>query len=333
MSYRVGIVGCGGIAAVHAESLKRLPDVTLTAYADIRPERSSSFAERYGGHAYGSLDEMFEKEELEVLHICTPHALHVPMACAAADRGIRVFMEKPAAVNKEQMDELVKAADKVPIGVCFQNRYNDNVRYVKKELEEGLAGKVLGARAFVTWHRTAPYYTESGWRGTVALEGGGALINQAIHTLDLLTVFLGNPKEAEASMANHHLKSVIEVEDTVEAYIRFEGSTVNFYATTSYCTDAPVLLELVCEKKEYRLEGSSLYVRENKEDFVRVEFDKKEGFGKSYWGTGHLACITNYYNSLKKEEEYQIRMADVERTMNLMFAIYRSAKEDAPVKI
>ena len=146
MEYRVGIVGCGGIARVHAQSLLRMDNVKMIAFADCKPERAQGFASEYGGNAYASLEKMLAAEHLDVLHICTPHALHVPMALQAAEKGIQVFTEKPAAVNDEQMDALMEAAKKVHVGVCFQNRYNDNVRYVQQALQKGEGGKVLGAR-------------------------------------------------------------------------------------------------------------------------------------------------------------------------------------------
>ena len=329
MEYRVGIVGCGGIARVHAQSLLRMDNVKMIAFADCKPERAQSFASEYGGNAYASLEEMLAAEHLDVLHICTPHALHVPMALQAAEKGIQVFTEKPAAVNDEQMDALMEAAKKVHVGVCFQNRYNDNVRYVQQALQKGEGGKVLGARAFVTWHREAPYYTESGWRGTMALEGGSVLINQSIHTLDLLTVLLGEAQTAEATMANHHLKGVIETEDTLEAWIQYKsGATACFYATNAYCGNAPVLIEIVCENRTYRLEGDKLYIKESTGEYQKVEFAAKEAFGKSYWGTGHLSCIRNFYASLDGSEEYLVKLEEAERTMRLMFQIYRSARNE-----
>ena len=329
MKYRVGIVGCGGIARVHAQSLLRMDNVEMAAVADCKLERAQSFASEYGGSAYASLEEMLAAEHLDVLHICTPHALHVPMALQAAEKGIQVFTEKPAAVNDEQMDELMEAAKKVHVGVCFQNRYNDNVRYVQQALQKGEGGKVLGARAFVTWHREAPYYTESGWRGTMALEGGSVLINQSIHTLDLLTVLLGEAQTAEATMVNHHLKGVIETEDTLEAWIQYKsGATACFYATNAYCGNAPVLIEIVCEDRTYRLEGDKLYIKESTGEYQKVEFAVKEAFGKSYWGTGHLSCIRNFYASLDGSEEYLVKLEEAEHTMRLMFQIYRSARNE-----
>ena len=326
--YRVGIVGCGGIARVHAQCLMQMENTELVCFADIRQERAASFAEDYGGHAYNSLEDMLSEETLDVLHICTPHALHVPMVLAAAEKGIHVFTEKPAAINAEQMGQLMAAGEKVRIGVCFQNRYNDNFGYVQRALQNGEGGKILGGRAFVTWHRDEPYYAESGWRGTMALEGGGVLINQAIHTLDLLTMLLGDPVGVEATSVNHHLKGIIETEDTLEAWIQYKnGVTASFYATNAYCTNAPVMIEIACEKRIYRMEGDELYIREEKGDFQKISFASKKAMGKSYWGTGHLSCIRNFYSSLDGSEEFEVRLQEVERTMQLMFAIYQSARK------
>ncbi len=159
------IVGCGGIAAVHGAVLHQNPDTKAVAYADIKKERAEAFAQKYGGNAYGSLEEMLEQESIDALHICTPHYLHVPMAVAALKKGIHVLMEKPPAISHEQLKELKEAAAGKRVGVCFQNRYNKDVQKALSLIRSGEAGKILGARATVTWRRDAPYYTESGWRG------------------------------------------------------------------------------------------------------------------------------------------------------------------------
>ena len=244
------IVGCGNIGAVHAESIRRLEGASLCAAADIRPERAASYAEKYGCRAYASLEEMLEKERPDVLHICTPHYLHVPMTAYALQRGIHVFCEKPPVISEEQLDALTRAAAEGPgrAGFCFQNRYNPGVLFIRELLASGRLGKVKGARGIVTWNRGEAYYTQSGWRGRLETEGGGALINQSIHTMDLLGVFLGKPVSVEAQTANHHLPGVIEVEDMMEAYIRYADAAACFYATTAYTEDAPPLIELSCEK-------------------------------------------------------------------------------------
>ena len=223
---RVGVIGCGNIGKVHSMILKELKEVRLCAMADIRIDRAEEFCRQYTegkGHAYESLEEMLEQEELDGIHICTPHFCHVPMAERALKKGLHVFMEKPPAISRQQFEQLEKASSEsgARLGICFQNRYNETTKKATELIEEGKIGALRGGRAFVTWNRNAPYYTESGWRGKLETEGGGALMNQSIHALDLLLRWLGKPIKTEASMSNHHLKGIVEVEDTLEAYMEF----------------------------------------------------------------------------------------------------------------
>ena len=325
--FQVGIVGCGGIAKVHAAVLNQLSDTVIAACADIRPERARALAEKYACRAYDSMEDMLEKETLDSVHLCTPHALHTPMAALAAEKGIAVFTEKPPVISREQWDQLEETAKKVPLGVCFQNRYNPNVRELRRLIDAKEFGEVLGARAFVTWNRNADYYRSSGWRGEWATEGGSALINQAIHTLDLLVTLLGPAGQVETHMANHHLPGVIETEDTVEAYMTLGGKPVLFYATTAYAADAPVLIEAAFEKAAIRLENDELEIREGK-DVRRVAFDLPETLGKGYWGNGHLPCIRDFYRSLREGTPYQNDLASVRDTVDLMLEMYRQGKKD-----
>ena len=328
------IVGCGGISAVHSAVLHQNPDTSAVAYADIKKERAQALANRYGGNAYGSLEEMLEAESIDVLHICTPHYLHVPMAIAALKKGIHVLMEKPPAISQEQLKELLLAADGKRVGVCFQNRYNKDVQKALEIIRSGEAGKVLGARAFVTWHREAPYYTESGWRGTWDTEGGGVLINQSIHTLDLLRYFLGDPTAVEGHVCNHHLKGVIEVEDTAEAFIQFGGG-VNalFYATTAHVSDAPVMVEIACEKMTLKMEDGRLTCTVPGGESKTYSFETDNCLGKSYWGYGHQELIGDYYRRIKENRPFPVPAEDAAKTLALMLGIYDSSKKGAPVSL
>ena len=335
-TYRVGVVGCGGIAQVHGGGLRELPGVELAACADIRPERAQAFAETFGGVPYHSLEEMLEKERLDCLHLCTPHYLHTPMAKLAAERGIHVFTEKPPVMNRAQWEEF-QALEQAPVrvGVCFQNRYNQSVHLLKEVLASGEAGKVLGARAFVTWHREAPYYTESGWRGSLETEGGGVLINQSIHTLDLLVQFLGRAKGVEAAMANHHLKGVIEVEDTLEAYLDFEGAHALFYATTAHCADSPVLVELVCENVTMRMEEQEVALswKDGTKEHFSLAQPKSSATGKAYWGASHGLCIGDFYHCLETGERFINDIPGIRDTAELLLATYQSAREGRAVTL
>ena len=321
------IVGCGNIGAVHAESIRRLEGASLCAAADIRPERAASYAEKYGCRAYASLEEMLEKERPDVLHICTPHYLHVPMTAYALQRGIHVFCEKPPVISEEQLDALTRAAAEGPgrAGFCFQNRYNPGVLFIRELLASGRLGKVKGARGIVTWNRGEAYYTQSGWRGRLETEGGGALINQSIHTMDLLGVFLGKPVSVEAQTANHHLPGVIEVEDMMEAYIRYADAAACFYATTAYTEDAPPLIELSCEKGIVRMEDPEVTIIWPDGRREHPETVRKQALGKSYWGSGHLDCIADFYRCLRTGERFAQELDGVRDTIRLMLAAYRSA--------
>ena len=325
--FRVAIIGCGGIAQVHASVLNTLPNTELTACADIRPERAKAMAEKYGCRDYSSMDALLDAEkELDSVHLCTPHYLHAPMANLAAKRGLAVFSEKPPVISREQLALLEEAANKVPLGICFQNRYNPNVEEANRLIAEGTYGALLGGRAFVTWKREAPYYRDSGWRGAWATEGGGVLINQSVHTLDLLVQLFGPADKAETHMANHHLRDAIEVEDTVEAYLVLGGRPVLFYATTAYTQDAPVLIELHLERATLRLESDVLEIRTG-DGVERRTFEIQKALGKNYWGTGHTACIADFYDSIVEKRPFRNDFESVKATADLMLTMYEQGRK------
>lgn len=333
---KVGIVGCGNIAKMHAEALRRMENVKIRAFADCNMERAVQYRETYGTSetaCWSSLEEMLENERLDVIHICTPHYLHIPMALTALGHGVHVFMEKPPAICRsdfQKLQEIQKKSDRY-VGICFQNRYNESVEEILRELNYGKTGKILGARAFLTWSRNAGYYETSGWRGALKTEGGGVLINQAIHTVDLLVQFLGKPDWAEASITNHHLKEEIEVEDTIEAYIRFKGASACFYATNAYAADSPVLVELECENGTIRMEENLLRIRYKDGTERQFSYEKPAGAGKAYWGNSHGKCISDYYECLRTGKKFRNDLDGVKETFSLTMDLYESAKTGKPV--
>lgn len=327
---KVAIVGCGGISATHAGVLNLMEDVEMVACADIRPERAAARAEQYGMRPYTSLEEMLDNEEIDVLHICTPHYLHVPMIAEAHRRGIHVFAEKPPAINKEQQEELFRMANDggAKIGISFQNRYLDATKKIKSLLDSGEAGKVKAIRGFVNWTRDEHYYVDSGWRGKLATEGGGVLINQSIHTMDLMNWFMGRPAGVEATSCNRHLKGIIEVEDTLEALIDYHGVPGVFYATTAYGVNSPVLIELSCENLTVRMEESEVTIRRPGMEPERLSFVRPALPGKNYWGVGHHDCILDFYASIDENRPYQNDVESIRNTLDLMLAVYESAAKN-----
>ena len=156
-------------------------------------------------------------------------------------------------------------------------------------------------------------------------------MNQAIHTLDLIVQFMGNPLTAQASMKNHHLVGEIEEEDTMEAYIRFEKASACLYATNAYVTDSPVLIELECENGSIRMEENKLWIRYKNGTGKTFSFAKASGVGKSYWGNSHGRCITDYYESLYTGNEFRNSLENVKDTFSLTMDLYESAETGKPV--
>lgn len=325
--YKAAIVGCGGIAQLHAEVLFELPDVKLSAVCDIRPGWAEALAEKFGGDVYFDYEDMLDSAEIDVLHICTPHYLHVDMAEKAVRRGIAVFTEKPPCITRAEAERFYALEGQGRVGICFQNRYNPCTLFAMETITKPEAGKILGGRAFVTWHRMPPYYTESDWRGRWETEGGSVLMNQSIHTLDLLLGFMGRPEKVRAMAANYHLEGFMEEEDTLAAYLAFPESSAVFFCTNAYTTDAPIMIEIHCEKLLLRLEDSRVTLRwaDGKTDVK--DFSEAPNSLKAYWGNGHKACIADFYHCLRENLPYKNDIASVRNIMDTVLDIYAMVRK------
>ena len=182
--FRVGIIGCGSIFPMHSVSVVQQVNAELVAVCDIKEDRAKQRAEEYNCAYYLDYQEMIDKENLDVVHICTPHYLHAPMAVYAAEKGVHILTEKPMAIELADAYAMIEAAENsgVVLGVIFQNRYNPGSKLIKEVLDSGELGRLLSCKLSVTWKRTDEYYSLSDWKGTWELEGGGVVIDQAIHT-------------------------------------------------------------------------------------------------------------------------------------------------------
>ncbi len=323
--FRVAIIGCGNIAMVHRKVLMALPDVKLVACCDIVRKKAQTFAEKSEMNIYESVEELLEKEKPDVVHICIPHPLHTPIAKLCIEAGAHVFTEKPPVVNEEQWETFytLKNAGKY-VGVCFQNRYNFSVQRMKELLSGEKLGKVMGSRAFLTWNRTAQYYADGDWRGNWRTEGGGVLINQAIHTLDLLVYLFGAVERVDCHMSNHSLQDIIEVEDTTEAYITFKsGVNACFYATNAYCINAPVFIEVAAENGILRMEGDNLTIQWKNGFVEHLDNETQPEFEKDYWGNSHYTCIKDFYDAVSENRSFSNDIDSVEETMKLMMEMYK----------
>ena len=326
----ISIVGCGSISRTHIEAVFGIDGARIISVADCVPERAEAAAEKCGAKAYTSLESMLDSEKPDVLHICTPHYLHVPMAVYAMERGVDVLCEKPCAMTAEQLSALRECQKETGrhFGVCFQNRYNRSVLFLKHIIDSGELGPVRGMRAFVTWRRDADYYASGDWRGTKEYEGGGVLINQALHTLDLLNLLGGGVSAVTAHASNDHLRGIIDVEDTVSVLAEFSaGFRGLFYATTAHAVTSPIMLEVNFSSKTLRIEGNSVF--EIGDGIITPVLDTEKAVGlsgKACWGSGHLALIRDFDDARESGRPFAIDSFEGGRAVELMLAIYKSAE-------
>ena len=312
----VGIIGCGAIYHHHVDAISADDRLQLVAFADIDDAHLQEAVSLYGGTPYSDYIEMIKKEQLDSVHICTPHYLHFPMIKKALEAGKDVVVEKPVTMTKDEFAELQNLKNVGKVCVVFQNRLNPCVVKLKELIESRELGEIKAARAMLTWRRTKSYYEAADWRGKWATEGGGLLINQAVHTLDYFSYLLGNVKSVKASMSNFTLEDTIEVEDTLAAVLELEsGIRGIFFATNGYTENSTPFFEVSFENGVTRYTDKQLWVNGEllAEDTAPVA-------GKAYWGNGHPGLFKRYY-----DENMYFTVADAKNTMDTLFAIYEKA--------
>lgn len=330
----IGIIGCGTILSVHLDAVRVLPMADLRCVCDIIEDKARNVAEDEGCRYVTDYKLLLSDDSIDVIHILTPHFLHVPMAVTCLKAGKHVVLEKPVGISFEQLTQLQSVADRcdVTIGVTLQNRFNDSSLMIRDYIGSGELGSFKSARGTVIWHRNDAYYKESDWRGSLETEGGGLLINQAIHTLDLLDWFGGGAKSLIGVIANH-THPTIEVEDTAMATLYYDdGSSSVFYATNSYGDNASVEIELIFEKGKLRFLDQALYLTTSQET-VKVADDVVKKGEKAYWGMSHQRCIEDIYMAVILEREPAVTLADAIRATKLVLSVYRSSELNSSVTL
>ena len=326
--FKAAIIGCGRISVMHLDALEKIDGVKLVACCDIKKDRADAVAKKYGVKAYYDYDEMFEKEPLDAVHLCLPHYIHSKVAIAAFNKGIKVITEKPMDVDLESAESTVKTAKekRVLFGVISQCRYNNSAKLVKKAVESGKLGKIISARSTLTWKRDDEYYSESDWKGTWDKEGGGVVIDQAIHSIDLVNWIVNSEVESvSCSMANRG-HEIVKVEDSAEGLIKYKnGVRYGFYCMNNYGVDEPIEIKLYCEKGKVTFNYDDAiieYFDGTKEEAHQDAVDDVEG-GKDYWGFQHVRQIAQYYKALSGEEKLDVSGEEALKTHRLIMEIYR----------
>lgn len=315
------IIGLGVIGKVHYDVLKS-QNADIVALCDI----DESVLQKYDGvKKYTDYKTMLDCEDIDVVHICTPHYLHADMAIYALDKNVNVLCEKPLCIKIEDIDRIIDAErrSKAMLGVCLQNRYNNSSRYVKQLLD---GKKVDFAFGNVSWHRDEVYYRSGEWRGKWATEGGGVMINQAIHTLDLMQWICGAPESVCANVYNYSLKDVIEVEDTAIAL--FKGNTdFEFFATNTAKSDLPIEIRFMSEGKIITLYPDEVLIDGEVADIRKGE----SWYGKLSYGNGHEKLIAHFYDCVAKNEKFPIDATEGAKCVREVLASYESNGKEVEI--
>ncbi|MDR6724402.1 putative dehydrogenase [Paenibacillus amylolyticus] len=352
---RTAIIGTGKVGHFHAKAFAKLKDSEFTAVCGRNLERTQAFADQYGVKAYDNIEEMIIREKIDVVSICTPHPNHAESAVIAANLGVHILIEKPLSSSLEDADAILDAAAKagVQVGTVSQRRFYLPCMRIKEAIDQGKIGKpVLGTVNMYGW-RDQAYYESDPWRGSWDGEGGGVLVNQAPHQIDLLLWYMGEVEEVYGQWANLN-HPYIEVDDTAVAVIKFKngglgnivvsnsqnpalygkvhihgnnGATVGvqtdggamFIAGMSEITEPPVNDVWTVPGEEHRLEEW----KQSDSDF----FNQADSLYHY-----HQEQIEDFLNAVSNGNKPIIDGLDGRRTVEIFTAIYRSTQENRPIK-
>ena len=345
--YGFGIIGTGGIAKVHAMAIESLPEARLIGCYDLSSSRSDEFASAHGIRSYHDIDSFLSDPDIDIVTITTPSGAHLEPALAAIKAKKRaVIIEKPLEITAERCDQLIKAADEngVMLSCVFQSRFHDAPRLVRKAIDEGRFGRITLIDAQIKWFRTQAYYDDISWHGTWKMDGGGALMNQGIHAIDLLRWFGGDVEDVSSRTATLAHER-IEVEDTAGAVISFrsgaigiiEGSTAaypGFLKRIEICgSDGSAIIEEESLKfwqfREERPEDAG--IRAKYSDFTST--GGGAGDPKAIGFHGHASEFADIMEALDTGREPAITGREAKKAVELIEAVYRSSREGKTVKL
>jgi UDP-N-acetyl-2-amino-2-deoxyglucuronate dehydrogenase len=232
--YGFGIVGAGMIGAFHADAIKQLPNARLVAVCDHASGLAEKFGARCGCSGICRMEEFFDRDDIDVVTVATPSGTHADIAIAAAEHGKHCVVEKPLDITLERIDKAIEAHEKAgtTLGGIFNMRFMKTAKLLKKAIDGGRFGKLTFGMAYGPWWRDQEYYDKGGWKGTLAMDGGGALMNQGIHTVDQLQWFMG-PVQRVTAMSKTLAHERIEVEDTASATVEFANGALGTIACTT----------------------------------------------------------------------------------------------------
>lgn len=326
---RVGIVGCGRISGSYLSAFGRLlNEIEVVAAIDIDLPKAVDFASHFPScKAYSSLEEAKDLH-LDATHLALPHYLHCPFAIKALKMGINVLTEKPLAMNIEEGERMIAEAKKdgLLLGCIFQTRYNESVQTLKARKDRGDYGKILSIESTLNWHRDRDYYLSSPWKGSWDKEGGGVLIDQAIHSLDRVLYIMGEkPLSVKGEVRNIH-HPYIKVEDDVKAELLFGSGALYHLSANDYnATDEPIRIVFKGEKGSFGLIQDLGWSEIDGKKDVYEEVEPGEKVLPSYWGTTHIMELRDFYQAVRDKTPFSLSGDEGLKTLAVVRGIYLSS--------
>jgi len=334
-----GIIGVGNIAPLHARAIQAVPETELVAVVTRNAERGQAFAEKYGGVWQSDYLELLQRPDVDVVAVCTPHDLHAWMTIAAAEAGKHVLCEKPMARTAAECDAMIAACDQagVTLGVVFQSRFEPLSLQLKRLIDEGTLGRLVWNSANTIWYRSDDYYRSGPWRGTWEHEGGGVLINQAIHAIDLLLWLTGMPDRIAAQTRT--LNHTIEVEDGAIATLEYADNRLGLIqATTAAYPGYAERLEVygtrgsaIYHKGEGRLEWHLLDPHED--HMLEADISSGAANPMDITAAGHAAVFQDFAEAIRQGRRPLIDGIEGRRSVEVVEAIYRAARSGYPISL
>lgn len=338
---RFAIIGTGVIAGQHAVGIMNNPNAELVAVCDMNEEKAKAFAAEYKiARVFSDYKVMLQDPDIDAVSICTPSGTHGEISIAAANAGKHILCEKPIETKKEKIDMIVEAVErnKVKMECVYQSRFNPIPMKVKAALDSGVFGKVLMASAYLKYYRSADYYKSAGWRATWEYDGGGCLMNQGVHGIDLICWFMGGVKKVSA-ITKTQLHS-IEVEDAAAAAVEYNNGAVGIIEGSTCCNPAQnARFEIYCENGCICFDDANIlrWNLNGEEISFEGEFEKKELKANDdpvkNLSFKHGALVDDLVNSIMNDTEPSIGPKEARKAVDTILSIYQSSREGKEVYV
>lgn len=337
---RFGIIGCGVVSDWHAKAILQIEGAELVGATDVNKKAREDFSSKYKIKSFDSVKELLSSDDVDAVCVCTPSGLHAPLSIKAANAGKHIVVEKPMAITLEEADRIIEACEKnnVKASVVSQLRFADSIINLKEAVDKGMLGKLISGDVYMKFYRSQEYYDKGGWRGTWKMDGGGALMNQGIHSVDLIQYIMGPVKTVFA-----HAKTLarkIEVEDTACALLEYQNGALGvIQATTSIYPGLPRRIEVSGDKGTIVVQENSImfWDIEGHEipDNVRIgEAEKTSASDPSAFGVeGHVMQINDLVDAVRNNRKPLIDQYEGRKPLEIILAIYESSRTGKTIKL